>query len=160
MPQTVSHARALLYLQAVIWGLLCFVATVNATSSNPVLDPAFLLGTAGVAGGLAVAKARLGHRISRGGDGTRRAVVAVESLMACLGALGTLAAVAPGGGVPALAFLVGGGMSLKVATGLTRPPARQYFAAPGTEITQASPASEPGDGHGEPFWRLAPGVAG
>ena len=62
--------------------------------------------------------------------------------MAGLGALLTLPAAVPeGGGIPALACLVGGGLSLLAAIGLTKPPARQYFAAPSREVTQANPTS-------------------
>lgn len=159
MPQTVSFARGLLYLQASIWGVICGGAVANAASSNPWLDPALMFGAGGVAGTLAAAKAWLGHRIARGSDRTRQGVIVVESLMACLGALLTLPALIPeGGGIPALACLVGGGLSLRAAVWLTQPPARQYFAPPGSEDTQANPITRPTDGGSAPYWRLATGM--
>ncbi len=159
MPRTVGFARGLLYLQACIWGLLCAGAVVSAASPGPVLDPALLVAVGVAAGSLAVAKAWLGHRITRGSDRTRQGVVVVESAMACLGAFLALpAAIPPGGGIAALACLVGGGLSLRAATWLTRPPARQYFAPPGGEDTSANPESRPDDGDSARYWRLAPPI--
>lgn len=78
-----------------------------------MLDPDLMLSAAGVAGTAAGLKAWLGHRIPRGSRGTRHEVIVVKSLMACLGALLTLPAAIPeGGGIPALACLVGGCLSL------------------------------------------------
>ena len=159
IPPSVSYAREILYLQASIWGLLCVGATLNAASSHPWFDPALTFCAAGVAGALAGGKAWLGHRISQGSNKTRQAVIVVESFMACLGALLTLPAAIPeGGGVPALACLVGGGLSLKAAIGLTKPPARQYFVAPGSEVTRANLTSRSNEGGSAPFWRLSPGL--
>ena len=159
MPGSISYARRLLYLQASIWGLLCVLGVLSATSSSPVLGPALTLGAAGVAGAAAGAKAWLGHRILRRSDSTRHVVIVVESLMACLGALLTLPAAIPeGGGLPALACLVGGGLSLAAVIGLTQPPARQYFAVPGSEVIQANPASRPDGGGSARFWLLSPGI--
>ena len=159
MPPSVSHARELLYLQASIWGLLCIGALLNATSPNPLFGPALMLAAASICGALAAAKAWLGHRIPRGSDRTRQAVIVVESVMACLGALLTLPAAIPeGGAIPALACLVGGGLSLRATIGLTKPPARQYFAPPGSEVTQANPTSQQDDRGSAPFWHLAPVV--
>jgi hypothetical protein len=79
--------------------------------------------------------------------------------MACLGVLLTLPAAIPeGSGIPALACLVGGSLSLTAAIGLTRPPAKQYFATQSSEVTQAEPTSRPDDGGSAPFWRLTPGI--
>jgi hypothetical protein len=159
MPQTVSFARGLLYLQASIWGLLCVGAVVNAASPSPWLDPALMLAAGVAAGALAGVKAWLGHRIARGSDRTRQGVIVAESFMACLGALLTLPALIPeGGGIPALACLVGGGLSLRAAIWLTQPPARQYFARPGSEDTQANPTPRLSDGGNASYWRLAPRI--
>src|SRR5258708_2868873 len=98
MPRSVSYARALLYLQASIWGLVCVVAILLALSArsaslarSPLYelshDPALAFGAAGVAAALAGAKAWLGHRIYRGSNRTRQTVIVVECLMACLGAV-------------------------------------------------------------------------
>jgi hypothetical protein len=155
MPGSVRYARGLLYLQASIWGLLCVLGILSATSPSPVFGPALMLVATGVAGSVAAAKTWLGHRIPRGSDNTRHGVIVVESLMACLGALLTLPVAIPeGGGVPALACVVGGGMSLAAAIGLAQPPARQYFAPAGSEIAEANPASRPDGGGSAPFWRL------
>ena len=159
MPQSVSYARALLYLQASIWGLLCVGAIVNATSSSPWLDPALTIGAAGTCGALAGAKAWLGHRISRGSDRTRQGAIVVEMLMACLGALLTLLSGTPGGAILAVPCLVGGGLSLAAVIMLMQPPARQYFIVPRREAATANPASRPGERGSAPFWRLASGIA-
>jgi hypothetical protein len=153
MPSTVGFAFGLLYLQASIWGLLCVGAVVWAASAPAYLAVLLAVGT--VAGAIAGAKAWLARRIPRGSDRTRQWVVAVECVMAGLGALLTLPLLIPeGGGVPALACLVGGGLSLRAAIWLSQPPARQYFARPGSEGTPA--ISRPGNEGGAPYWRLAP----
>jgi hypothetical protein len=160
MPSAVGFALGLLYLQAAIWGLLCVGAVVIAATPRPAADTAVLLAVGAVAGALAGAKAWLAHRIARGSDRTRQGVIVVESVMGGLGALLTLPLLIPeGGGVPALACLVGGGLSLTAAIWLTKPPARQYFAAPGSEDTQANQISRPGDEGSAPCWRLAPRFA-
>jgi len=155
MPQSVSYARALLYLQASIWGLLCVAAIVNATSSSPWSGPALTIGAAGTCGALAGAKTWLGHRISRGSDRTRHGVIVVETLMACLGALLTLISVIPGGAILAMPSLVGGGLSLAAVIVLMQPPARQYFTMPARKAAKANPASRPDERGSVPFWRAS-----
>jgi hypothetical protein len=158
MPAAVSYARAILYLQASIWGLLCLAGTVSAAEPHPIIFPAGMLAASGVAGALAGTKARLGFRISRGGDVTRRAVVMVESCMACLGALMVMLLIVPGSGLPSLASLVGGGLSLAAAIGLAQPPAKRYFATRSGEVTPAISPAHPDDGGGTLFWHLTPAV--
>lgn len=163
MPPAVSYARGLLYLQASVWGLLCVVAILNVLEPRPWIGLAPTLGTAGVAAALTGVKAWLGYRMPLGSDRTRQGVIVIESVMACLGALLTLPMlIAPGGGIPALACLVGGGLSLRAAIELTKPPARQYFARPGGEVAQANPTLGQDDRGGAAFWRalLLPGISG
>jgi hypothetical protein len=157
----VIYARSLLYVQAFIWGLICVEAillgtsTWSATPANSPLHqlqhvPALALGAAGV---LAAAKAWLGRRISRRSSGTRQAVIVVECLMACVGVgLCFLTANLDGGLLPFCAGFFGGNMSLVAAIGLTRPPARQYFATPSSKVTQMNATSRPGHGRSTPFW--------
>ena len=164
MPRPVSLAQELLYCQASIWGLISggcltwsLLAITRATSNpGPWLITTALIAAA-VAGVLAAAKARLGYWIPRGTDRTRQAVVRVEFSMACLGALATIPAMLPeGGGIYALAALVGGGLSLAAAIGLEKPPAREYFAAPGTQVAQSSVASQPDGERSAQFRHIRP----
>ncbi len=156
MPPAVSFARALLYLQASIWGLLCVVVIY---ALHPSGHTALALSAAAVLGALAGAKAWLGQRLSRRADWTRQVVVVVEWAMGCGGALLTFPLLVPNGGVMlAVPFAVGSGLSLIAAIGLTKPPARQYFSRPSSEVTREKPAPRPDDEDSAPFWRLIPTV--
>lgn len=94
-----------------------------------------------LAGGFAVLKIGLARRLAHGGDRTRKAAVAVEIAMTCLGALLT-AAGSPSGGVPAdfvlLAAFGGAGLSLVAALGLLGRRARHYFATSHTALRAAA----------------------
>jgi hypothetical protein len=154
-PGPVSYARWLLFLQASIWGLLCVGAIVNSAHPKPWFDPAFTTSAAIICGLLAAAETWLGLSMPRGSDKMRHAVIALESFMACLGAVLTLFFAIPQGGfIPAVACLSGGGMSLVAAIGLIRPPARQHFTRDGNEGAHPHAGSR-GDDHGSTsFWRL------
>jgi hypothetical protein len=162
-PASVRYARSLVYVQALIWGLICVVALVNATAPVPVASRALVLSAAGVAAALAGAKAALGRRIPRGWGETRIAVIVAEALMACLGALGAMvslpaAAASPFGAPVGLACLVGGALSLVAVIALAQPPARQYFGSPDYEVERARPVPRPGDGGSALFGRVAPAI--
>lgn len=138
--------------------LLAFSARSATPGGSPLVHDSILaFGASGVAAALAGAKAWLGSRISHRSVRTRQTVIVVECLMAGFGAvLCLLTANLDGGFIPFCAGFGGGIMSLVAAIWLTRPPARQYFARPGSGVTLANPASRPGDGASAPFWRLVP----
>lgn len=136
-PGPVKNAVSLLRLQAAIWAMLS-AGIVADGSANLALTPTSKVRTAfAVAivlalamGTFAAAKFRLARRLPRGTHRTREAVITVETLMAGFAGLVTLVlAVSVFGLILSPPFIIGGIMSARVARGLARPPARQYFDA-------------------------------
>jgi hypothetical protein len=136
-PASVNLAVGLLCLQATIW---TFVSAVLAYGSASVARAPQRSGTitgvvvfgvlALVVITIAAGKFWLAYRLPRGGHKTREAVITVEGLMGGFAVLVLLALfVIPIGLVLSPPVIIGGIMSLRVANGLTKPPARQYFDA-------------------------------
>jgi hypothetical protein len=79
---------------------------------------------------IAAAKFWLAYRLPRGSHKTREAVITVEGLMGGFAVLVLPALfVIPIGLVLSPPVIIGGIMSVRVAHGLAKPPARQYFDA-------------------------------
>jgi hypothetical protein len=136
-PASVKLAVGLLYLQATIWALLSggiaygsasvAIRHASKTTTTAVVVTAVLALAAGI---FAAVKFWLAYRLPRGGHKTREAVITVEGLMACFAGLLLLALfVTITGLILSPPVIVGGIMSVRVAHGLTKPPARQYFDA-------------------------------
>jgi hypothetical protein len=105
-----------------------------------------------VMGAFSAAKLRLASRLPHGTHQTRERVVAVETIMACFGGLVTLVLVASVFGlILSPAFIIGGIMSARVARGLTKPPAQQYFDAIEAEAAQSASAPPPDGGNPAQF---------
>jgi len=96
---------------------------------------ALFLSLALLTGGFAAAKFLLARSLASRWERARKTVIGVEIAMACLGALMTAGALGSSGGFPAALYFfagfVGGVLSLAAAVGLSRRPARQFFAEPG-----------------------------
>jgi succinate dehydrogenase hydrophobic anchor subunit len=139
-PTSVQRAVGLLRLQATIWALLC-VGTVADGSANLALQTVnpswgtvnavvFTVVLALGTGLIAVAKFRLAYRLPRGSRRTLETVIDVEMVMAFFAGLVLLFLVFSGFGlILSPPFIIGGIMSARVARGLTKPPAQQYFDA-------------------------------
>lgn len=133
----VQNAVGLLRLQATIWALLSggMVAGVSAsfarTPSNVTMTTFVgVVVLALVAGTFAAAKFWLAHRLPRGTQRTREAVITVETLMAGFAGLVLLFLTVSGYGlILSPPFIIGGIMCVRVVRGLTKPPAEQYFDA-------------------------------
>jgi len=152
-PVSVKAAVGLLYLQATIWAMVS--AGIAYGSANVAIAPARNDTTTGiavlavlalVAGALAAGKFSLACRLPRGSHKTREAVITVEGLMGCFAGLILLVLlVSITGLILSPPAIVGGIMSVLVAHGLTKPPARQYFDA--NEAARAQ-SSNPGSADG------------
>jgi hypothetical protein len=158
-PIAIRNAAGLLRIQAIIWALLA-VGLVADGAANLALKPTKGLVTAMVVavvvalamGAFSAAKFRLASRLPHGTHQTRERVVAVETIMACFGGLVTLVLVASVFGlILSPAFIIGGIMSARVARGLTKPPAQQYFDAIEAEAAQSASAPPPDGGNPAQF---------
>jgi hypothetical protein len=147
---SVSYARALVFLQATCWGLMCLVAiswALTAKSAPPggipvEHHPVWASATASLAAGLTGAKIRLGVRISHRSRRIRQTVMIVEYMMVGFAVvLCLLTFNLDGGTIPFFAGIVGGFMSLIAAIVLNEPPARQYFAERRGQVTPTIPES-------------------
>lgn len=148
MPLAVRYALGLLWLQGSIWIVLAGFSGLDAAVFLAGHRPrdagaavAVLIGEGALAGGFGVLKIGLARRLARGGDRFRKAAVAVEIAMTCLGVLLAGAGGSPSGGVPAdfvlLAAGGGAGLSLVAALGLLGRPARGYCAASSAALRAA-----------------------
>jgi hypothetical protein len=147
-PMSVSYARALLFLQATCWALMCLVAifwALTAKSAPPGgiplwHHPVWAFATASVAATLAGAKIWLGVRISHRSRKIRQTVMIAEYMMVGFAVvLCLLTFNLDGGTLPFLAGIVGGIMSFIAAIELNEPPATQYFAEPRGQVTPTIP---------------------
>jgi hypothetical protein len=136
-PKFVRNAVGLLRLQATIWALLS-AGVVAGDSVSLARAPSKVTMTAVVvtvvlalaAGTFAAAKFRLAHRLPRGTERTREAVITVETLMAGFAGLVLLFLTVTGFGlILSPPFLIGGIMCVRVVRGLTKPRAEQYSDA-------------------------------
>jgi len=154
-PASVRDAVCLLCLQATIWALLS--AGTAYGSAHLAMAPARSGITAGVvvlavlalvAGAIAAGKFWLSYRLPRGTNRTRETVITVEGLMGGFAGLALLALlfVAPFGMILSPPVIVGGIMSVLVAHGLTKPPARHYFDASEHARAQNSNLRSPDSG--------------
>jgi hypothetical protein len=136
-PTAIRNAVGLLRLQAIIWAVLA-IGLLADGAANLARKPTEGLLTAMVAAAvvaffMGVSSAvnfRLASRLPYGAHQARERVVAIETVMAGFGGLVTLVLAASVFGlILAPPFIVGGIMSARVARGLTRPSALQYFDA-------------------------------
>jgi hypothetical protein len=159
VPKSVQNAVGLLRLQATIWALLSggLVAGDSASlartpSKVAMTAVAVTVVLALAAGTFAVAKFRLAYRLPRGTHQTREAVITVEGLMACFAGLVLVALTVSGYGlIISPPFIIGGIMSARVAAGLNKPPAQQYFDANGAVDTQPANLRSPDGGSAAQF---------
>ena len=128
-PASVKAAVGLLCLQAAIWALLS--ADLAYGSDRTTRGGVVLAVLALVTATIAASKLWLAYRLPRGTHRTREAVISLEGVMGCFAGLVLLAALFLGlaGLLLFPPVIVGGIMSVLVANGLTKPPARQYFDA-------------------------------
>ena len=139
-------AVGLLYLQAAIWALLSAgiaYGDVNVAITNPgkgtTTSVVVLAVLALAAGTFAAGKFWLAYRLPRGTHQTREAVITVEALMGGFAGLVLLALfLSVFGLILSPPVIIGGIMSVLVAHGLTKPPARQYFDANEAARAQSS----------------------
>jgi hypothetical protein len=165
-PASVNLAVALLCLQATIWALLA--ADIAYGSANAAIAPARNDTTTGVvvlavlalvASTIVAGKFWLAYRLPRGTHQTREAVIMVEGLMGGFAGLVLLALfVIPIGLILSPPIIIGGIMSVLVAHGLTKPPARQYFDANEAARAQSSNLGSP-DGGSPAQFRARPAAA-
>jgi hypothetical protein len=131
-PKSVQQAVNLLRLQATIWALLAADAWVNlgiglTSTSKAAVVGTIAMGLAGAA--FAAAKFWLAYRLPRSTHRTRSVVIGVEAVMAGFAALVvSLLAITIFGLILSPPFIIGGIMSARVAQGLTKPPALDYFS--------------------------------
>src|SRR5260370_2582676 len=136
-PIAIRNAAGLLRIQAIIWALLA-VGLVADGTANLALKPAKGLVIAMVVavvvalamGAFSAAKFRLASRLPHGTHQTRERVVAVETIMACLGGLVTLVLVATVFAlILAPAFIIGAILPAPGAPRLNPPPPRPQLHA-------------------------------
>jgi prophage maintenance system killer protein len=152
-PASVTYPQALLFIQAGCWalatvaGLTGYIAALaNSAAPWPGLLP--LAGLA-LAGGLAVAKARLGLRVDRiRSRRTWQLIIGTELAMTCFGMLWLF--------IPAPGFIAAGFfgalLSLAAVLCMTRPRARRHFTDPDALPGIPDPGALPGPAD---FWQLA-----
>ncbi len=141
-PTSVIYSQALLYIQAGCWGVAFLAGLVwlplvmgFSTTAGEGVEMLALLA---LVGGLAAAKAMLGHRIDRiRSRGTWLAVIIIELAMTCFGLLWLF--------IPTFGFIllgvIGAILSLAAVLSMTRPRARQYFRVPGTRPVNPDPGA-------------------
>jgi hypothetical protein len=136
-PKSLQNAVGLLRLQATIWALLsagivagCSAFLARTPSKVTMTAVAATVVLVLVTAAFAAVKFRLAHRLPRGTHQTRAAVIRVEKLMVCFAGLVLFVLTVSGMGlIISPPFIIGGIMSARVARGLTKPPALQYFDA-------------------------------
>ena len=152
-PASVKLAVGLLCLQATIWALLSAGIAYGETNvaithpSKGTIDMVVLAVLALAAGTFAAIKFWLAYRLPRGTHRTREAVISVEGLMGCFAGLVLLYLfVSLYGLVLSPPVIIGGIMSVLVAHGLTKPPAKQHFDANEAAGAQSLPLRSPDGG--------------
>ena len=166
-PASVKHAVGLLYLQAAIWslpsvGIVYGDANVAITHPSKVTTTAFVVTAllALAAGTFAAGKFWLAYRLPRGTHRTREAVITVEALMGGFAGLVMLVLFISGFGLLlSPPVIIGGIVSVLVAHGLTKPPARQYFDANEAAAGAQTPNLRSSDGASPAQFRARLAVA-
>jgi hypothetical protein len=132
-PKSVRHAVNLLRLQATIWALVSGDAWLNLKVGLTSPNNAAVVGTIAIgvaAAAFAAAKLWLAYRLPRSTHQTCSIVIGVEFVMAGFaGLVLVIMIISVFGVILSPPFIIGGIMSLRVARGLTKPPAQQYFDA-------------------------------
>jgi hypothetical protein len=152
-PAPLKQAVGLLYLQATIWAFLSAgivvgeSLTLARTPDSKVTTTVVTVLLALATGTFAAAKFRLAYRLPRGSHKTREAVITVETLMATFAGVVLLGLfISVTGLILSPPFIIGGVMSARVARGLAKPPARQYFDANQARGAQTGNARLPDSG--------------
>ena len=170
VPKSVHDAVNLLRLQAVIWALLsagivvdgCVNLALDTVNASWSTATAVLITVAAalVTATFAAAKFRLAYRLPRGNRRTLETVTGVETVMAVFAGLVLLFLVLSVFGlVLSPPVIIGGIMSARVARGLTKPPAKQYFDANQALAGQATGLPSPEGGTPAQFGLRRLGVA-